>query len=277
MNIDITIINFTGVAAASYRVRYARIDNTNTPVFQVAGNPTPAQFPYTIPNVANGQYTIGVLPTYADGRACSETTENTPSCQGIIALNAIQSGNNLQITYTAPGQVPQVYLTVIYPNGGSFQQAYTNGANSSTILIPIPAGVSGAYSVYMQSICDPDTSFYSAATPPVTVEVGGNTVMVSTDAAGVTITAINGISGYLLSKPLAAGNSDSGTHGSFTGSISATFTGMPAVNCSAALTVNGTLIQCVNLPNTNGGSIIFNSANYYSTDNIEIDFNLGTC
>lgn len=277
MKVDLTIINFSGVEAAYYNVRYARIDNIATPVFIPTGSPTPAQFPFTIANIDNGQYSIGITPVYNDGRACSEVVRQTSACQGIIALNATQTGSNLVITYTAPGQVPQVYLTVAYPNGGSFTGAYTNGANDSTILIPIPSGVNGIYQVYMQSICDPNTGFYSDATPPVNVSVGSNTVLVSTDAAAVTITSINGINGYSLSKSLTAGTSDTGVHGSFTGSISATFTGTPAVDCKAVLYKNATVQECVNLPNTSGGSILFASATYYSTDVIEIAFNLGTC
>lgn len=278
MKIDLTIINFSGIEAAYYNVRYARIDNITSPVFIPSGSPTSAQFPYTVSNVDNGQYEVGITPVYNDGRACSEVIQQTLPCQGIIALNATQVGTNLQITYTAPGQVPQVYLTVLYPNGGSFTGAYTNGANSSTILIPIPSGVNGTYQVYMQSICDPNTSFYSTATPPINVTVGGsNSVAISTDAAGVTITAINGIAGYSLSQPLTSGMSDSGVHGGFTGSISGTFTGTPAVSCSASLYVNGSLSQCINLPNTSGGTIAFTSATYYSTDLIEVDFNLGGC
>lgn len=277
MKVDLTAINFTGEEAASYRVRYARIDNTTTPVFLVAGNPTAVQFPYTIPNVDNGQYRIGITSNYSDGRVCQEFTEDTAACQGIIALNAVQSGSNLEITYTAPGQAPQVYLTVIYPNGGSFIGAYTNGANDSTILVPIPSGVNGVYQVYMQSICDPNTGFYSGLTPPVNVTVGSDTVLVSSDAAGIVITDISGISGYSLSQSLAAGNSDTGTHGTFTGTIAAIFTGTPLLNCNAYLTVNNVFVQCRNIPNTNGGNVSFDSRTYYSTDIINVSFNLGAC
>lgn len=277
MNIDLSIINFTGAVAASYNIRYARIDNTSTPIWISAGNKTAGQFPVNISDIANGQYTVGITPVYSDLRVCSETQQTTPACQPIIALNAVQSGSNIEVTYTAPGDVPQVYLTVNYPNGGSFTGTYTNGANNSTILVPIPSGVNGNYNVYMQSVCDPDTGFYSQQSPPVIVVVGSDTVLISSDAAGTVITDISGISGYTLSQSLSAGSSDTGTHGTFTATIAATFTGTPIVNCNAYLTVNNVFVQCVNLPNTNGGSISFNTRTYYSTDIINISFNLGAC
>lgn len=278
MYIDLSIINFTGTQATSYNIIYARIDNVTSPVYSPFGNFTAAQFPVNIPDIPNGQYSIGITPVYADGRSCSTTYQTTPACSGIIALNATQDNSgNLKITYTAPGSVPQVLLKVTYPNGGSYQQAYTNGANSSTILIPLPTGVTGNYLVYMQSICDPDTQFYSPQTPPVTVTVGGNTVNITNNAGGTTITAVNGITGYSLSAPLPIGSSDSGNHSTFTGSISATFTGTPATNCSAQLYVNGTLVQCQNLPNTAGGSVLFTSGTYYSTDILILAFAIGNC
>lgn len=277
MNVDLSIINFTGAVATSYNIRYARIDNTSSPIWISAGNKTAAQFPVNISNIANGQYIVGITPVYSDLRVCSETQQTTPACQPIIALNASQSGSNIEITYTAPGDVPQVYLTVNYPNGGSFTGTYTNGANNSTILVPIPSGVNGNYNVYMQSVCDPDTGFYSTQSPPVIVVVGSDTVIVSTDAPGTVITAINGISGYTLSQSLAVGNSDTGTHGTFTGIISGTFTGTPLINCNATLSVNGSIVQCVNLPNANGGTIAFSSRTFYSTDIIRFDWNTGSC
>lgn len=177
MNIDISIVNFTGVAAQSYNVRYARIDNTTTPVYTSGGSPTPAQFPFSISGVPNGQYRVGITPVYADQRVCAETTQDTDACPNIISLNAVQVGSNLQITYTAPGSVPQVYLTVNYPNGGSVNGTYTNGQNNSTILIPVPPGVNGNYNVYLQSVCDPDTGFYSQKIGPVTVAVSSDVVI----------------------------------------------------------------------------------------------------
>lgn len=278
MKIDLTIRNFTGENADSYRVRYARVDNTSTPVFLTAGNITAAQFPYTIPNVDNGQYTIGITPVYADLRACSEIQKTTPGCALISALNAQVSGSNLRITYTAPGTVPQVYLTVNYPNGGSYQQAYTNGANGSVITIPIPAGLNGNYTVYMQSICDPDTGFYSPLSPPVTVNVATETVFITNSAAGIVIALVNGITGYALSSGgVANGGSDTGTHTTFTGAISAKWTGTIVSPSTGVLSVNGEAVSCLDLADTNGGSIVFPVATYYTTDIIAINFETGEC
>lgn len=278
MLINLTIRDLPATTAASYNVQYARVDNVAVPIYTSGGSFTAAQLPYTIPTpVPNGQYIVTVTPIYADGRVCPATPEETPGCQGITQLNAVQVNNNLQITYVAPGQVPQVFLTVDFPNGGTAGGAYTNGANNNTILISIPPGVVGNYLVYMQSICDTNTNFYSSATGPVIVPVGFNTVNITSSGAGIVVTEINGISGYALSAPVSSGGSDTGTHGTFTGAIALTFTGTPSTSLKATLTVNGSLAQCVNLPNTNGGTVSFTSATYYSTDVINVSIAIGSC
>jgi hypothetical protein len=172
VKIDVSIVNFTGEDATYYKIRYARIDNISSPVYNtISGNITASQFPYSIQNIDNGQYSVGITPVYNDGRKCNETFKNTDACIPIIAINAVIDNGNFKITYTANGDVPQVLLTINYPNGGSYQQAYTNGANSSTILVPIPANLYGDYNFYMQSICDPDTNFYSVLSAPTIVNV----------------------------------------------------------------------------------------------------------
>jgi len=278
MKINLSIINFTGVEAASYRVRYARVDNINNPTYFTAGSPTSAQFPFSVSNVDNGQYEVGITPVYSDGRVCAEVVKQTPPCQGIIALNAVQdSSGNIKVTYTAPGNIPQVYLTVNYPNGGSFTGVYTNGSNGNTILVPIPSGVNGEYTIYMQSVCDPDTGFYSEQTPPVSVSIGSQTVVVQSSVGGVTITEINGISGFNLSSSVSAGERNTGTHDYFAGAISVKWTGTPAADGSCVLSVNGSAVNCQNLPNTSGGTVLIPSGTYYSTDIISISFNIGAC
>lgn len=168
MKMDL-VINFGHPDALSHTLTYARIDNVVNPVYKTIAGIT--ESPYSVQNIDNGQYRYTMTPVYADGRKCDATANTTPACPGIISMSAVQSGTNIQVQYVAPGSVPQVYLTVNYPNGGSFKQAYTNGANGSTITVPIPANVFGTFVAYMQSICDPNTGFYSPLSSPVTVTV----------------------------------------------------------------------------------------------------------
>lgn len=280
VNPDITTID---PDAASYNIYYARVDNIPNPVYQFAANVTGAQLsatpPYSIQNVPNGQYGISATPVYSDGRACVAIIEYTGACAGIIQLNAVQNNGNIQITYVAPGNVPQVFLNVVFPNGGTDGGAYTNGANGGTILIPIPPGTNGDVLVYMQSICDPETNFYSAASGPVSVPVGSSNIVITSDAAGTVITSINGIAGFSLLNSVSPGGSAMGTFNTFTGVISVVFTGTPSFPCNASLQVNGVVVPggCQNLPNTNGGTVSFPSATYYSSELLQISFNIGTC
>lgn len=164
MQIDISWI-FSHPDAVSNTLVYGRIDNTATPTYYTITGITTS--PYNI-TVDNGQYSISGTPVYADGRTCSPTIQTTPACPLIIGLNAVKTGTNLVITYTTATDIPQVRVKVNYPNGGSYVQNYTNG---NSIVIPLPTGVYGDYTIYMQSVCDPDTGFYSPLTAPVTVTV----------------------------------------------------------------------------------------------------------
>jgi hypothetical protein len=65
-NINLTI-EIQHPAAASNTVRYARIDNTLTPVYTIIPN---VQGPvFVISNVPNGQYRVFAKPNYPDGRS----------------------------------------------------------------------------------------------------------------------------------------------------------------------------------------------------------------
>ena len=274
INLSWTFIN-NGTGIVAYSVQYARIDNTSSPVF-IPVVPNPITSPAVLAtNIPNGQYQINALPIYADGRTCTTTTGYTPPCAPLISLNAVITDGVLVVTYLAPSGVPQVQINVSYPNGGSFSQAYVNDGNP--IAIAIPAGLTGNYSVTGQSICDPTSMFLSPASPIVTVTVATNTVILTSDAAGIVINTLTGISGFTLPSNVTVGSNIVGVHDAFTGVISFTWTGTPDMAESAGLTVNNTLIQCVNIPITDGGTASFNSASFAQTDIIEIDFNSSAC
>ncbi len=160
---------FNHPAAVSNQISYARIDNITNPVFIQAGNfiTSPATF---ATNVTAGQYTVSILPIYADGRTCTPTTYQTPACPGLNSISGYFSSGILVVQYNAPSTVPKVRITVNFPNGGSNVANYVNNGNN--IAIPVPAGLTGNFTIQGQSVCDETSGFYSAFSTTVNVSLG---------------------------------------------------------------------------------------------------------
>lgn len=165
------VIQSTPPLPPSGTAQFARIDNTSNPVFSPAQTFNTVPFDLTPNGVDNGQYQVTVTPTYPDGRTCQAQTYTTPPCPNMISVSAVQTGNNIVVNYTAPGSVSTVSITIVAPNGSTFNQQFTNGTNGSTITYPIPTGVYGAYSISMQTVCDATTGFFGAASPGIAVNV----------------------------------------------------------------------------------------------------------
>lgn len=268
-------LRFSHPQAASHYVRFRRIDNAvNNPYTSVSPNPitSPAILATDIPN---GEYEIESTPVYADGRPCAPTVDYTPGCATLISINAYITGNNLVIQYLAPPDAPKVRLTASYPNGGGSVANYVN--NGSNVVIPIPANIYGDIQVSGQSVCDEGSGFYSGQSATVTVTRLLNNLSFFNNANGITLTGVNGVTGYVLSQFIAYGETQEGNHQAFFGGFSIGFSGTPGANSSATLSLNGTQIQCVNVPNTNGGTISFSSVSYASTDQINVAFVPGSC
>jgi hypothetical protein len=266
----------TGAIAA--QVAYARVDNLPsgaTPTY-ITISPNPTSSPAVIAtNVPNGQYLFAVTPVYSDLRVCNPEYIYTDSCPGLISINAYITSGQLVVQYLAPSDVPKVRITVNYPNGGSFTQNYVNNGND--IVIPFPSGVFGDFQISGQSVCDETSGFYSAPSAQVTVSRTVNNVTISNTATGITIITVNNITGFTLPQSVTAGNSVQGNHTAFYASINATFTGTPAGTSSATLSINGTIIQCVAVPNTSGGTVTFNAASVADTDIVSLAFSSGAC
>jgi len=164
------VVTFSHPSSIKNTIRYARIDNTNTPVYTTIPNVLPGASPYTILNIDEGNYFVGITPIYADGRVCSEVSTTTGMCSGINAFSAIINGSgNIVISYNAAVSVPKVKVVINYPNGGTASTIYTNtGAN---ITITPPAGIYGDYYITMQPVCNEATGFFGVATAPVILNV----------------------------------------------------------------------------------------------------------
>jgi hypothetical protein len=160
------VVTFTHPSAISSLIRYARIDQGGDLNWSVPVNVLAGQSPYSLTNLDEGQYVVGITPVYADGRKCSEITKNTSVCGTINSFSAALSGGNIEVTYSATS--PKVKVTVNYPNGGQFSQIYTTGA---PISITPPADLVGVYYVTMQAVCNESTSWFGSPTAPSLVTV----------------------------------------------------------------------------------------------------------
>lgn len=117
------------------------------------------------------------------------------------------------------------------------------------------------------------TSSTSTTTaPPYTVHV--------TSTLGSTVlTNVSGVPGFTLSGPLSPGQVQWGYHSTFTGSISMTLSGPPAVSGNAVLEKNNTIMQCIPIltSDTFPKTVVFNSLTFSSSDLIDLQLNSGGC
>lgn len=280
------IVTFDHPDAVSNTIRYARIDNTNTPTYITIPGILPGDSPYTIstsPALANGQYRVYILPVYADGRLCSETFFDTPACTGINSFSASYNGTNIIITYNVESSVPSVRVTIAYPNGGSSSTIHTNG---DAISITPPPNVFGTFFATIQPVCNVDTGFYGSPSSQSSFNiVEDETVLIEvldpTPSSSNRITNVTGISGFVFGSAVNEGETQSGSHNSFTGAISVTIV-QPAVSIQVngiGLYVNGTLVECIEVT---GGSLFGQTVNFASrvyavSDIIRITYDEGVC
>ena len=164
---DITV-TFTHPDAISNTIRYARTDLGGVLDWTTITGVLPGASPYSINDVDEGQYIIGLTPVYADGRKCGEVTKQTSSCPNMNAMTAVFDGSNINITYSAPNTSPKVRVVISYPNGGEFTQIYNNGAS---ISITPPSGLYGPYYIKMQTVCNENNNWFGQLTAPAVVQV----------------------------------------------------------------------------------------------------------
>lgn len=268
-------VRFGHPNAIAHRVRYRRIDlNPNSNYTLVSPNVT-ASPTVIATDIPNGQYEIESTPIYADNRPCAPIYEYSPSCAGLLSISAYLSLNSIVVQYLAPYEIPQVKINVYYPNGGSFSQIYVN--NGVDIVVPLPLGVYGEFAITGQSVCDSDTQFYSPESAQVVVSRPQYNMGVSNFVSGITVVSLTGVSGVTLGSVIPSGSNYRAVHNAFYGPISLTFTGTPPAGQSATLYVNNTAIQCVSVPETDGGVVSFTAASFAAEDVISIVLTAGVC
>ncbi len=182
------IVTFTHPAAISNTIRYARIDNTVSPVYTTVPGILPGASPYTIPGISNGQYQVYIRPVYSDGRLCPETAYTTEACTGVNSFSAVYDGTNINVTYNVDPSVPDVRVVINYPNGGSATYTYANG---DAISIAPPADVFGSYSLTLQPVCDLSTGFFGSPTPPVVLVIQPANSTIFNDSGSSRLAVVN--------------------------------------------------------------------------------------
>lgn len=186
------VVTFTHPSAISNTIRYARIDNTNTPVYTTIPNILPGASPYMIANIDEGDYFVGITPIYADGRACSEVSTTTGMCTGITSFSAIiNDSGNIVISYSAVEGLPKVKVIINYPNGGTASTIYNN--TGTDITITPPAGVYGDYFITMIPVCNEATGFFGQATAPVILGVTppSNSLLTNNSTSAYTVASLS--------------------------------------------------------------------------------------
>lgn len=204
INLQIKINHPTAVSST---VRYARIDNTNSPVY-ITQTGVPNGI-LTIQDIPNGQYRVGITPIYADGRTCTEQFADTPPCSGIVSFSAVLNTGNIVVSYNATVDVPFVMVNINYPNGGTFSQQYANAGTDITITPP--AGVYGDFSVTISPVCDQDTGFVGSPSAPAIVTIAApNNSTVTNNTAGpiapMSLTTFGGSTTLVFTTPSVAGS-----------------------------------------------------------------------
>jgi len=275
MSINLSI-NFSHPEAVAHRVSFARIDNTLNPVYTTV-SPDPISSPANIAtNIPNGQYSIRYRAIYADLRTCPDNSIETPACPGLISINAYLDGNNIIVQYFAPSEIVKVKINVSFPTGGSYSALYVNNGND--IPIALPSGVYGDFTVTGQSVCDESSGFYSVPSSQVVVTREQNNLTITNTSPNLSIITVVGINGFELSQIIAPGNSLTGVHTAFYGSVEVGYSNSPTVDCSIQLLLNGTIIQCIDIAAFSpAADIVFSPAAFSDTDQCTINLVTGSC
>lgn len=123
------------------------------------------------------------------------------------------------------------------------------------------------------------TTTTTTETSTTTTTTETPTVMVTNSLPGTTITDVNNVPGFNLFTDVGVGESSSGFHNAFTGSIQMILDGPPLFNGNAALEKNGIVVDCVAV--TTGGiypmTINFTVQTFFLSNILHVSLNIGPC
>jgi hypothetical protein len=181
-------IQFTHPTAVKNTIRYARIDNTNTPTYITIPNVLAGDSPYVINDLPVGQYFVGMTPIYADGRTCSEIPNQTAPCTGINGFNLTKSNESFHIYINYQATCPYIKVIMSLPNSGTYENVYANTGNPIDINIQNLNGIqSGTYSISLQPCCNLTTGFFGNQTAQqlITIPVSNNSSFVNNSGSAM--------------------------------------------------------------------------------------------
>lgn len=253
------VVNFAHPAAVSYTIRYARIDNTNSPVYTTITGVTTS--PKVI-NVPDGQYNVGITPIYSDGRICSEVMQTTSACTGINSFSAVTGGSPTSefiVSYNAVVTVPKIRVNISYPNGGSWSQIYNN--TGTDIHITFPIGVYGDFAITITPVCNSTTGFFGSPTAPVILNVANPSETPATNTYSISYTNNSSAANPLI---LNIGNNNTSPSTSIynggynSDPVTGTSANLPAVNANVVFVIGGgkhfLSVSCNGIAGPTGGA-----------------------
>ena len=266
-------VTFAHPSAISVDITYARVDNTSTPVYTTI-NTLIGTSPYTINNLPQGTYNVGIKPIYADGRLCNYTYLQTENCEGVSSFGTALSNSGgvdyIDVTYAATS--PKVRVKVSYPNGGFNTYIYNNG---DVISIALPSNIYGNFTVTIQPLCNETTGWYGQESNPSIVTLaspnGGRFIATNDTSAGLLLRNVFGVGGVVYSAQigtLAAGEIGSANYTAFSGVIQVVLTGTYSLASQLRLNVGGVDVET--LPVAATGAFNFTTNSYDGVQNIII-------
>ena len=268
-------VTFAHQSAATVDITYARIDNTNTPIYTTINGVTIGSSPYLI-TVPKGQYNVGVKPVYADGRLCSYVYKQTAACGSVLSFNgsAVKDGSDYYFDATYTVTSDKFKITINAPNGGIISQLFNNG---DTVHMLLPTGVDGVYSAVIQCVCNENTGWLSVPSAPIIFnkEEFGDVTVTLTPSFSAQVDGINGVIGFSLIGSVVQPAVITGRHYELTSAtIGFSISGTTTPNDGVDIHVNGSLLLRKSFIETASPQFYTVSGiNVAANDSLQFEFN----
>lgn len=253
---------YTGISSGLHSFEVKAVDN--------AGNiGEPDSFNWEIDTVAPTVVSSNRhIPTDVDIEGLTEVTFRVTFSKPVTGVTA--SDFELSLTGTAAGTVASVT-----PVSTSVYDVLVNSVTGIGLLKLI---LKSTGTGIVDLAGNPISGGYTGGQSYNLISTVGS-VSVTSSLAGISVTNITGITGFVLENPVSAGGSETGTHEGFTLSdIIITLDGSPVINGNCSLSVGGVVIACTNIPTSPLVPVVeFNNVTADVSDAIIVAMNTGSC
>lgn len=201
------------------------------------------------------------------------------------------------VTFSPPATGPQTItirhrLTADPDIAGSYTLDSSNVAVNQNGTLVTPFVISGlldntSYTVKCNDNCSVSSfqqiivigTTTTTTTSTTTTTAPAYTVHVTSTLGSTVLTNVSGCPGFSLAGPLSPGQVQWGYHSTFTGAISMTLSGPPAISGNAVIERNHTIMDCIPIltSDTFPKTVTFMSLTFSSTDLIDLQLNSGAC